>query len=99
MIFYDGDSFPAEYKGGAFIALHGSWNALDPAGYMVAYAPFQEGKPVGNYQVFAAGFWVEGDKPPLVWGRPAGLAVMKDGALLVADDVGGTLWRISWKGK
>jgi len=95
MVFYEGDSFPAHYKGDAFVALHGSWNAAKPAGYAVAHVPFRDGKPTGDYEIFAAGFWVEGDNPPIVWGRPAGLAVLQDGSLIIADDVGGTLWRIS----
>jgi glucose/arabinose dehydrogenase len=60
--------------------------------------PFKDGPPEGYYENFATGFWVSGEQRAEVWGRPAALAVAKDGALLVADNTGGTIWRISYKG-
>ena len=97
-VFYEGDQFPSEYKGHAFVALKGSWNRSIPTGYKVARVPFKDGKPEGYYENFATGFWASGEQRAEVWGRPAALAVAKDGALLVADDTGGTIWRISYKG-
>ena len=96
LVFYDGAQFPAEYQGDAFVALHGSWNSSIPAGYMVVRVPFKNDKPTGSYQTFATGFRLNGGSPAIVWGRPVGLAVAGDGSLLVADDVGQTVWRISW---
>lgn len=97
--FYTAAQFPKEYQGGAFVALHGSWNASKPRAYNVAYVPFANGKPAGDYQVFASGFWTSGGEKAEVWGRPAGIAVAKDGSLLVADDTSNTVWRISYSGK
>jgi glucose/arabinose dehydrogenase len=57
------------------------------------------GRPEGYYENFATGFWISGEQRAEVWGRPAALAVAKDGALLVADDTGGTIWRITYTGK
>ena len=96
LVFYDGQQFPADYRGDAFVALHGSWNAARPTGYMVVRVPFKNGKPVGSYQSFATGFRLNDGAPAVVWGRPVGLAVAKDGSLLVADDVGQTVWRVSY---
>jgi glucose/arabinose dehydrogenase len=93
-----GEQFPQEYRGGAFVALKGSWNRSDPTGYKVAYVPFKDGRPTGEYVNFMAGFWVGGIHRAEVWGRPAALAVAKDGALLVADDTGGTIWRVAYTG-
>ena len=99
LVFYEGEQFPAEYKGHAFVALKGSWNRSEPTGYKVVRVPFKDGKPEGYYENFATGFWISGEQRAEVWGRPAALAVAKDGALLVADDTGGTIWRISYTGK
>ncbi len=98
LVFYDADQFPAEYKGGLFVALKGSWNRSIPTGYKVVRVPFKDGRPEGYYENFATGFWASGEERAEVWGRPAALAVAKDGSLLVADDTGGTIWRISYKG-
>ncbi len=97
LTFYTADQFPKEYQGGAFVALHGSWNAANPRGYMVAFVPFENKRPVGDYQVFANGFWSGRGDTAEVWGRPAGVAVAKDGSLLVADDGSHTIWRITYK--
>ena len=97
LVFYEGTQFPKEYKGDAFVALHGSWNAAAPRGYMVARVPFRDGRPQGYYEAFMTGFWASGTNNAEVWGRPVGLAVASDGSLLVADDVGEKIWRISYK--
>jgi glucose/arabinose dehydrogenase len=99
LVFYDGTQFPTEYKGDAFVALHGSWNSGKPTGYKVVRVHFQNGKPVGGYQNFLTGFWDGASSPAHVWGRPAGLAVAKDGSLLVSDDVGKVIWRVAYRGK
>jgi glucose/arabinose dehydrogenase len=97
LVFYDGKMFPPEYQGDAIVALHGSWNASEPTGYKVVRVPFKEGKPQGYYENFLTGFWLEGQQPAQVWGRPAGLAVAADGSLLIADDAGGAVWRVSYR--
>jgi glucose/arabinose dehydrogenase len=95
--FYDGDQFPAEYKGSAFVAMHGSWNRADRTGYKVVRLLFDKtGVPTGEYEDFVTGFVIS-DKQ--VWGRPVGVAVGKDGSLFVTDDGSGTIWRITYKGK
>ena len=96
LVFYDGRQFPPDYRGDAFVALRGSWNAARPRGYMVVRVRFHDGGPAGGYEVFATGFWARGHDRARVWGRPAGLAVAADGSLLVADDTGGAIWRISY---
>ncbi len=98
LVFYDGAMFPPDYKGDAFVSFHGSWNSARPTGYMIVRVRFKDGRPVGRgYETFATGFWAEGSETARVWGRPVGLAVAKDGALLVADDVSNSIWRISYK--
>jgi len=98
LAFYDADQFPAAYRGSAFVALKGSWNRSVPTGYKVVRVPFKDGKPEGYYENFATGFWASGERRAEVWGRPAALAITADGALLVADDTAGTIWRISYTG-
>ena len=98
LVFYEGNQFPAQYKGQLFVALKGSWNRSLPTGYKIVLVPFKDGKPEGYYLNFATGFWTSGEQRAEVWGRPAALAVAKDGALLVADDTGGTIWRIAYTG-
>ncbi|HZE47481.1 MAG TPA: PQQ-dependent sugar dehydrogenase, partial [Xanthobacteraceae bacterium] len=99
LLFYEGDQFPAEYKGSLFVALKGSWNRSEPTGYKIVRVPFKDGRPQGYYENFTTGFWASGEHRAEVWGRPAALAVAKDGALLVADDTGGTIWRIAYTGE
>jgi len=94
LAFYKAAAFPAKYKNGAFIGQHGSWNRSELSGYKVAFVPFQGGKPSGKLEDFLTGFIVEGGKSE-VYGRPVGVAVLNDGSLLVADDAGNTLWRVS----
>ena len=99
LVFYDGSQFPAEYKGNAFIALHGEWDSSTPQGFKVVRVKFTNGRPENAYENFVTGFWVKGTSPPQVFGRPAGLLVAKDGSLLIADDAGGTVWRVQYTGK
>ncbi len=95
--FYMAEQFPDEYRGGAFVTLHGSWNANQPRGYTLVYVPFEDGKPEGSYKVFASGFWNGDAENSQVWGRPAGVVVAPDGSLLLSDDVGNTVWRIIYE--
>jgi len=97
LVFYTGDNFPADYKGDAFVSLHGSWNTAKPTGYKVVRIHFQNGKPVGGYENFLTGFWDGRENPFEVWGRPVGLAIARDGSLLVADDLGNTVWKVTYK--
>jgi glucose/arabinose dehydrogenase len=99
LVFYEGSQFPAEYKGDAFVALHGSWNSAHPTGYKVVRVHFSNGKPENAYTNFVTGWWDGSTSPARVWGRPVGLVVAKDGSLLVADDKGNTVWRVAYKGK
>ena len=96
LAFYNGNQFPAQYKNGAFIGQHGSWNRSEFAGYKVVFVPFKDGKPNGKEQDFLTGF-VVGDGGKDVHGRPVGVTVAKDGALLVADDGAGIVWRVAKK--
>jgi glucose/arabinose dehydrogenase len=89
------DSWPEAWRGDAIVALHGSWGASVPTGYKLVRIHFNDGEPVGTYENFMTGFWVEGDAPAKVWGRPAALAFAPDGALLVADDFGSTIWKVT----
>jgi glucose/arabinose dehydrogenase len=99
LVFYEADQFPQEYKGDAFVVLRGSWNRSEPTGYKIVRVPFKNGRPEGSYENFVTGFWISGEQRAEVWGRPAAIAVAKDGALLIADDTGGTIWRIAFTGK
>ena len=90
--FYDGDMFPADYKGDAFVTLHGSWNRGNRTGYKVVRLLFKDGQPTGAYEDFMTGFVESADN---VWGRPVGVEVASDGALIVTEDGNGTVWRIT----
>jgi len=92
LAFYAGASFPAGFRGGAFVGEHGSWNRKEPHGYKVVFIPFNGGKPAGNPQDFVSGFLKDGKAR----GRPVGVAVDRTGALIIADDVGNTVWRVSY---
>lgn len=96
-LFYTGKMFPKEYQGGAFVAQHGSWNRSKRIGYNVAFVPFKDGKPASGPKEFLGGWMLNEDKRE-VWGRPVGLLQLPDGSLLVSDDGGNKLWRISYKG-
>jgi glucose/arabinose dehydrogenase len=93
-VFYRGTSFPAEYRGDAFVAMRGSWNRRPPTGYKIVRIRFQNGKPVG-FQDFVTGF-LSLDGRSFI-GRPAGVAVAKDGSLLVTDDQNGVLYRVAYR--
>jgi len=99
VLFYDGDQFPAEYQGGAFVAWHGSWNRapLPQEGYKVTFTPFDGEAPAGDFEVFADGFAGADTlaNPGNAAHRPTGLAVGPEGGLYVADDANGTIWRIT----
>jgi glucose/arabinose dehydrogenase len=94
-LFYTGTMFPPEYRNDAFVAFHGSWNRTLRTGYKVVRVRFQDGRPVGGYEDFLTGFLLAGDNQD-VWGRPVGLLVARDGALLVSDDGGSRIWRVSY---
>jgi glucose/arabinose dehydrogenase len=94
LTFYDAKLFPARYSGGAFIGQHGSWNRKPLSGYKVIFVPFANGRPNGTPEDVLTGFVdAKGD----AHGRPVGVAIDKSGALLVADDVGNTIWRVTPK--
>ena len=92
MTFYQGTQFPSEYQGDAFAAEHGSWNRSKRTGYKVIRIRMKDGKPTGEYEDFVTGFVVSDTE---VWGRPVGVAVAKDGSLLVSEDGNGTIWRVT----
>ena len=94
LLFYQGAMFPSDYKGDAFVALHGSWNRSRRTGYKVIRVRFRGERPVGGYDDFLTG-WMTDPASRDVWGRPVGLLVAADGALLVADDGGKLVWRVS----
>ncbi len=94
LAFYTAKKFPAKYQGGVFIGQHGSWNRSEFVGYKVAFIPFKQGKPAGVIEDFLTGF-IKDNKE--VYGKPVGVAVAQDGALLVADDVSGIIWRVAAK--
>jgi glucose/arabinose dehydrogenase/cytochrome c2 len=93
--FYDGTMFPAAYRGNLFAALHGSWNRASRTGPKVVRVLVDSGVPTGEYEDFVTGFVVDDAS---VWGRPVGVAVAHDGALLVSDEASGTIWRVDYRG-
>jgi glucose/arabinose dehydrogenase len=96
MVFYTGKSFPEEYRLDAFAAEHGSWNRAHRTGYKVIRVPMRDGKATGEYEDFLIGFVTpEGN----VWGRPVGVSVASDGALMVTDDGSNIVWRVAYTGK
>lgn len=98
LTFYADGNFPEAYRNGAFVAHRGSWNSGSPTGYRIAFVPFDGNAPAGGYEVFATGFWRHGTETAEVWGRPAGLVIAADGSMLIADDAGQAVWRISYVG-
>lgn len=100
LTFYNRRMFPQRYRGGAFIAFHGSWNRapFPQAGYNVVFVPFNGDNPTGQYEVFADGFAGAIKSPAQAAHRPAGIGVGPDGALYVSDDVRGRVWRIVYTG-
>ena len=96
MTFYDGAQFPDEYRGDIFAAFHGSWNRAKRTGYKIVRVLLKNGQPTGEYEDFLTGFVIS-DRT--VWARPVGVAVAKDGALLISEDGNGTIWRVSHRGR
>jgi glucose/arabinose dehydrogenase len=99
LTFYDGSQFPQRYRNGLFVAEHGSWNRSQAAGYKVVFIPMSGGKP-GAVEDFLSGFLSStgaGGGPIEAWGRPVGVTVARDGSLLVSDDGGNRIWKISAK--
>lgn len=98
LVFDDRLRFPAPYRNGAFVALHGGGGPQGLSGYSVAFVPFHGSVPTGQIFSFVTGFAAD-TKLRQIWGRPAGLAVSRDGSLLIADDIGHTVWRVSYRGR
>ena len=96
LAFYRGKSFPQRYHGGAFIGMHGSWNRSKMVGFNVAFVRFENGKPAGPLEDILTGF-IANEKSFESYGRPVGVTVAADGSLLIADDGGGKVWRVSAK--
>lgn len=94
-VFYSGAMFPDDYRNDAFVAFHGSWNRSQRTGYKVVRVRFKDGKPRGGYEDFLTG-WMLSPTSANVWGRPVGLLVARDGALLVSDDGDHRIWRVSY---
>jgi glucose/arabinose dehydrogenase len=95
LVFYQRGNFPIEYKGGAFVTMHGSWNRDQRTGYKVVRLLFDgSGRPTGEYEDFMTGFVVSDTQ---VWGRPVGVAVANDGSLFVTEDGSGTMWRVTYQ--
>jgi glucose/arabinose dehydrogenase len=103
LLFYEGKNFPASYRGGAFIAFHGSWNRapIAQAGYRVVFVPMKQGKPSGKWQTFADNFTggpIPDNNPGKARARPVGLAVDGEGALYIVDSQVGRIWRVTYRG-
>jgi len=96
LLFYDGPMFPPEYRGDAFVAMHGSWNRSKRTGYKIARIRFKDGRPVGGYDDFLTG-WMQDENSNEVWGRPVGLLALKDGSLLIAEDGAKKIWRVTYR--
>src|SRR5467141_3137622 len=97
LTFYQGQQFPAEYKGDIFASEHGSWNKAVRVGYEVIRVPLhQAGRASGEYEDFLTGFVLTDGN---VWGRPVGITVASDGSLLVSDDGSNSVWRVSYTGQ
>ena len=94
--FYTGTQFPEKYQGGAFLALHGSWNRSKRTGYKIVFVPFKKGQPVSGPEDFLTGWMLAEDKKE-VWGRPVAVLQMPDGSLLISDDGAGKLWQVSYR--
>jgi glucose/arabinose dehydrogenase len=99
LLFYTGSQFPAEYRDSAFVALHGSINRSKLSGYTVVRVPFRDGRPAGPPSDFLSGFVARDDEEKQAWGRPVGLLQLPDGSLLVSDDGGNRVWRVSYREK
>jgi len=93
--FYTGNQFPADYRGRAFVAMHGSWNRSKRTGYKIVSIPMNNGQPTGGYDDFVVG-WAADEDSTDVWGRPVSLLVPSDGSLLISDDGGEKIWRVTY---
>jgi glucose/arabinose dehydrogenase len=96
LMFYTGSQFPSGYRNSAFVALHGSINRSKLSGYAVMRVPFANGAPAAPPEDFLTGFIARDDEEKQAWGRPVGLLQMPDGSILVSDDGGNRLWRVSY---
>lgn len=94
MAFYTKEAFPEHYQGGAFVAQHGSWNRTEYSGYQVVFVPFKKGKPNGKAEPFLTGF-IKNAEEDEAFGRPVDVKVTPEGALLVTDDSGDTVWQVT----
>lgn len=94
LAFYTHKAFPSRYRGGAFIAQHGSWNRAQLSGYKVVFVPFRNGKPAGPPEDFLTGFKPDKADSNEVYGRPVGVTILPDGSMLVTDDVNDRIWRV-----
>ena len=94
LVFYKATAYPECYRGGMFIGQHGSWNRTEFSGYKVVFVPFRNGRPVEPVEDFLTGFLAD-PATGATNGRPAGVTVDRTGALLVADDTGDVIWRVS----
>ena len=99
LVFYSGQQFPPQYRGDAFVAIHGSGPPDTPDGYKVVRVPFRNGKPAGGYEDFVTGFFRYDGGRVSMWGSPSQLAVAKDGSLLFVDDKNACVWRVTYKGQ
>jgi len=97
--FYTGEQFPADYKGDAFVTLHGSWNRAEPTGYKLVRIRFENGRPIGGYENFLTGFMRPDGEDMRILARPTGLTELNDGSLLMAEDGNDIIWRISYVGE
>jgi glucose/arabinose dehydrogenase len=99
LIFYNSDMFPAEYRNNVYVALHGSWNRSVPTGYKVIRVKLNDqGQPEGQPENFITGWLREGETRKGTWmGRPVGLAIGPDGAMYLADDSAGVVYRITYQ--
>jgi len=96
MLFYQGQQFPAQFKGDGFACEHGSWNRAQRSGYEVIRLPMHNGRATGEYEDFLTGFVTADSK---VWGRPVGVTMAQDGSLFVSDDGSRSIWHVSYTGK
>jgi glucose/arabinose dehydrogenase len=94
LAYYNGDQLPEQFRGGMFIGQHGSWNRTQYSGYKVVFVPFKDGRPSGPPKDVLTGF-LKDDGTGRAYGRPVGVTVDNKGALLVADDAGNTIWRVT----
>jgi glucose/arabinose dehydrogenase len=97
ILFYTGQQFPAKYRNGLFLAFHGSWNRSQRVGQSITFIPFKDRKPTAGPEDFLTG-WMLGPDKKEVWGRPVGLLQMPDGSLLITDDGGKKIWKVSYSG-